>query len=231
MLKNLLAFFFPPLCPVCEKVVNEGICCTCLKGIRLIRGPLCTTCGVPFVSTVSPDHFCGECIKKKKPFSYARSVGIYDGTLLDAIHMLKYKGKTSLARPLGMLMADYLHENDYDILAPVPLHKTRLKERGFNQSLLLGRVIARRHNLHLDYLSLVRLRATRPQVNLKGNERTRNVRGVFEVRKASSFIDKKVLLIDDVYTTGATVSECTRALRKAGARRVGVFTLARVVDL
>jgi ComF family protein len=231
MLKNLLAFFFPPLCPVCEKIICEGICSNCREGIRLIKGPLCTICGVPFVSNVSSDHICSECIKKKKPFSHARSAGIYVGTLLEAIHMLKYKGKTSLAKPLGVLMADYLHENDYDVLVPVPLHKTRLKERGFNHSLLLGRIIARRHNLHLDYLNLIRARATMPQIDLKGNARASNVRGAFEVKKTSLFMDKKVLLIDDVYTTGATVSECAKVLKKAGAREIGVFTLARVVDL
>ncbi|MCP3676228.1 MAG: ComF family protein, partial [Deltaproteobacteria bacterium] len=187
--------------------------------------------GIPFSSSVSSDHLCGDCMKHKRRFSLARSAGTYEGTLLDAIHLLKYRGKTALAHPLASLLTDTIDGQEYDIITPVPLHRKRLQERGFNQSLLLARGVAKRYRIPIDYPNLRRVRATAPQINLSGNERKANVRGAFEVRKGAPFSKKRVLLIDDVYTTGATVSECSKALKKAGANEVGVLTLARVVNL
>ncbi|MBI3754617.1 MAG: ComF family protein [Deltaproteobacteria bacterium] len=151
--------------------------------------------------------------------------------MLDAIHRFKYNGKTSLAKPLGRIMTDEFLANNYDLIVPVPLHKTRLTERGFNQSLFLAREIAAIYNLPIDYLNLKRIRPTDPQINLRGADRIANVRGAFAVEKAAVFKDKKILLIDDVYTTGATVTECSNILKKAGAKAVSILTLARVVNL
>ncbi|MFQ5329777.1 MAG: double zinc ribbon domain-containing protein [Thermodesulfobacteriota bacterium] len=150
MLKSLLNLFFPPSCPVCEEGGSDGICRLCMAGMRLIHSPLCPLCGIPFSSSVSSDHLCGNCTKKKRHFSLARSVGTYEGTLLDAIHLLKYRGKSALARPLASLLADIIDGESYDIITPVPLHRKRLQERGFNQSLLLARGVAvnsTRHSL------------------------------------------------------------------------------------
>ena len=113
----------------------------------------------------------------------------------------------------------------------VPLHRTRLKERGFNQSLLLAKGIAKIYNLPMDYLNLKRIRATTPQVKLKGKDRIKNVSGAFAVQNGNAFKDKQVLLIDDVYTTGATITECSKTLKKAGAKDIKCLTLARVVNL
>jgi len=173
------------------------------------------------------------------PFSSARSIGVYEGALLDAIHRFKYNGKTSLAKPLVTIMDRSITSNKIaglsvhscDLIVPVPLHKTRLKERGFNQSLLLARELARLYNLSMDYLNLKRIRATDHQVNLKGKDRLINVKGAFAVEDKVAFKDKKVLLIDDVYTTGATIVECSKVLKRAGAKNVDVLTLARVVNL
>ncbi|MFQ5586871.1 MAG: double zinc ribbon domain-containing protein [Thermodesulfobacteriota bacterium] len=231
ILKSLLDLFFPPSCPICEEGRNDGICPSCMAGVRLIRSPLCSLCGLPFSSPVSLDHLCGDCMKHRKAFSVARSAGTYEGKLLEAIHLLKYKGKTAIARPLGALLAHVIDGRSYDIITPVPLHRKRLRERGFNQSLLLARGVAKRLKVPVDYLNLKRIRATTPQINLSGNERRVNVRKAFEVGNGVVFSGKRVLLIDDVYTTGATVSECSKALEKAGAREIGVLTLARVVNL
>ncbi|MBI3752936.1 MAG: ComF family protein [Deltaproteobacteria bacterium] len=165
------------------------------------------------------------------PFLKARSIGAYEGVLLEAIHMFKYSGKTSLAKPLGKLMADGFSNKGCDLVVPVPLHKTRLKERGFNQSLFLARELAAIHNLPVDYIHLKRIRATDPQINLKEKERVKNVRGAFAAADGKVFIDKHILLIDDVYTTGATIRECGRILKRAGAKGIDVLTLARVVNL
>lgn len=169
----------------------------------------------------------------------ARSACIYEGILLDAIHIFKYNGKTSLAKPLIAIMTGsrYIFEKaglsftGHDLVVPVPLHKKRLKERGFNQSLFLAKGLAGIYNLPVDYLNLKRIRATDPQVNLKGKDRINNVSGAFAAQDRVVFKDKRVLLIDDVYTTGATVLECSRVLKKAGAKTIDVVTLARVAYL
>lgn len=186
---------------------------------------------MPFVSQESENHLCGRCLKKAPPFRAARSAGIYDGVLLEAIHRFKYNGKTSLAKPLTMIMADVFPAIECDLIVPVPLHKTRLKERGFNQSLLLAKGLVRIYNRPMDYLNLERIRATEHQINLKGKERLMNVKDTFAVKDKAPFRDKRILLIDDVYTTGATVAECSKTLKKAGAKSVDVLTLARVADL
>lgn len=128
-------------------------------------------------------------------------------------------------------MADKFSVSGYDLIVPVPLHKTRLKERGFNQSLLLSRALAKVCGLPIDYINLKRTRATSPQINLKGKDRITNVKGAFAVKNNAPFKGKGILLIDDVYTTGATVSECCKVLKKAGAEDINVLTLARVADL
>lgn len=232
MLTAFLNLLLPPICPACaEHTENRGFCRKCHDGIRFIASPLCACCGVPFVSQQSSGHFCARCIKEKMPFLKARSIGAYEGVLLEAIHMFKYSGKTSLAKPLGKLMADGFSNKGCDLVVPVPLHKTRLKERGFNQSLFLARELAAIHNLPVDYIHLKRIRATDPQINLKEKERVKNVRGAFAAANGKVFIDKHILLIDDVYTTGATIRECGRILKRAGAKGIDVLTLARVVNL
>ena len=231
MLNALVSLFFPPSCPVCGEAGEDGICRSCMKGVRPIQPPLCTLCGAPFVSAVLPEHLCGECMKRERSFSIARSAGLYEGTLLEAIHLLKYRGRVPLARPLASILAVTVDCADYDIITPVPLHRRRLQERGFNQSLLLARYLAKESRLSLDYVNLRRTRATAPQTGLQGRERKSNVKRAFSVKKSMAFAGKRVLLVDDVYTTGATVTECSRVLKAAGAREVGVLTLARVADM
>lgn len=232
MLREFLNLLLPRICLLCSGIVeDEGFCEKCFDNIKLIKSPQCRCCGMPFISQETEDHLCGACIKKRRPFSIARSIGIYEGVLLEAVQRLKYNGKTSLARPLAKLMTKEFSMNNYNLIVPVPLHKTRLKERGFNQSLLLARELSKLYNLPIDYLNLRKIRATDPQVNLKGKERIANIKGAFAVKNGAGFKNKKILLIDDVYTTGATVTECSKVLKKAGAKTVDVLTLARVVQM
>lgn len=228
ILKSAINIIIPHMCQLCGSQTDDYICVNCKQDINFISGSVCTRCGMPFISKESSNHLCSGCIKKKSPFKMARSIAEYNGVLLDAIHKLKYNGKTSLAKPLGLIMADGLHLDNYNIIVPVPLHKKRLKERGFNQSLLLAREISKKHNIPIDYLNLKRIRWTEPQINLKGEERLKNVKGSFAVENARVFKNKNILLIDDVYTTGATVKECSKVLKKTGAKGVFVLTLARV---
>lgn len=164
-------------------------------------------------------------------FTAARAMGVYDAALLDAIHLFKYNGKVTIGRELGNMMADYDYRSfdigDYALLVPVPLHPRRLRKRGFNQALILARQIARRFSLPLDFTTLQRKVDTGPQVALGKSERGTNVRGAFEAVRSDTLEDRKVLLVDDVYTTGSTVGECAGALLAGGAGEVAVLTVAR----
>lgn len=163
----------------------------------------------------------------------ARAVGYYEGPLQESIHRWKYEGKIHLTPFFGKWMAEelfnYWDADIPDLLVPVPLHVRRLRERGFNQALLLVRELSRRTGIPYLKGILRKKRATVPQVQLSGSERERGVRGTFEVFEKEGVEERWILLVDDVFTTGATVNECARVLVAAGAQRVDVFTLARAV--
>ncbi|MEE9542574.1 MAG: ComF family protein [Thermodesulfobacteriota bacterium] len=232
MLSSLLEILLPKLCPLCRdsdspSLKTDGLCAHCLAGFKKVSKPVCSICGAPFVSSSGPDHLCAKCIKTKRPFVKARSALYYTDEGAEAIKRFKYHGVFSLKPAFDNIFYALLDEfRDVDLIIPVPLHRRRLAHRGFNQSLILARLVAKRLNKKLDYTTLKRVRLTRPQTELKGEERKRNVRGAFEVSSLSDYKDKKLLLVDDVYTTGSTVSECARVLKRAGGV-VSVLTLAR----
>ena len=160
------------------------------------------------------------------------ALGLYEGTIREAIHQLKYEGKAFLAKSLvGLLDKGYpfIEYASYDLLVPVPLHRKRLRERGFNQALLLGRAFERRIGVSCTGFALKKTRWSEPQIHLSPKEREGNVKGSFAVVDPEEVRGKRVLLLDDVMTTGSTVNECARELLKAGAEEVDVFTLARAV--
>jgi ComF family protein len=151
--------------------------------------------------------------------------------LQDAICLFKYRGKVSLAKPLGRLMIAAIPASlDADLVIPVPLHPTRLREREFNQSLLLADQVATHLHLPLSFTNLVRIVPSEPQSTLSRKERMKNLRRAFAVRHPEQVAQKRILLIDDVFTTGTTVNECAKVLRKAGAEAVFVLTLARTIE-
>jgi len=160
-------------------------------------------------------------------------VAVYTGCLLQAIHDFKYRRQPGLGRGLGRLITDNhcagIDPEGFDVVIPVPLHVRRLRERGFNQSLLLARAVATAGGIQVDFLSLRRERDTPPQTLMGRKERQANIRGAFAVVHRDRLRDREILLIDDVYTTGSTLAECARALLDGGAARVGVLTLARAI--
>jgi len=161
----------------------------------------------------------------------ARSVYSFAGCALDAIHRLKYNNHVILAPAFADMLSDAAASLPApDMVVPVPLHADRLRQRGFNQSLLICRGIAKTLKAGISYGNLVRARATPPQVNLKARERAENLKGAFALRDAAAFKGKRILLVDDVYTTGATIKECSKVMKKAGAE-VYALTLARAVKL
>lgn len=233
MLKAFLDILFPPVCVLCSaRAKGKGFCpsCAALLEKQRISGPVCTLCGTPFPSTRGVDHACGRCVDEKPAFAAARSAFIYEDRVLDAMHRFKYGGDISLAGPLARTMLDTLPSSGPFLVVPVPLHPGRLKERGFNQSLLIARELTRLTGFQLEFRRLKRARDTDQQVGLKAVERKRNVSGAFTLTDAAMFGGKKTLLVDDVVTTGATLNECARVLRGAGAE-VFAVTVARAVRL
>jgi ComF family protein len=176
---------------------------------------------------------CGDCLTAPKPFAVARSVAAFDSVLLEAIHALKYDNKTGLGAGLGRMMTGDSYTGmdmqGYTVIMPVPLHIRRLRERGFNQSLLLAKVISTRYAIPVDFIALRRQIDTPPQTRMGRKERQANIRGAFAVADRERVRKQHVLLIDDVYTTGSTLAECARTLLSGGATRVGALTLARAI--
>jgi ComF family protein len=168
-----------------------------------------------------------------KYFTTARALGYYEGPLQEAIHRWKYQGRTPLTALFGEWMAGafqrHWHPSSVDLLVPVPLHTHRLRERGFNQALLLAKEISRRTGIPYQKRILQKRKPTPPQVNLSGSEREKGVKGAFWLTEKKGADGLSILLLDDVYTTGATVNECSKVLIAGGAKRVDVFTLAHAI--
>lgn len=238
ILDTILHWVFPVDCAACGGAAADRrlpfFCRSCWGSVTPIEEPVCPRCGEPFDSplalTYSPGHQCRACREKPPRFDRALSPYRYEGVIEQAIHLFKYRRRDTLAAPLADLMlvwADRLPP--VDLVMPVPLHPARLRVREFNQSLLLADRIARRLGLPLSFEHLERTRPTRPQTELDRKDRARNVRRAFAVRDPDGLKGRRVLLVDDVLTTGATVNDCARALRRAGADSVAVLTLARRV--
>ena len=240
--EGLLNLVFPLDCKICEKPIRESkgysICEDCFKTIELIEHPYCVKCGKPLLLTdffeQNREILCLDCKRKKYSFEFSRSTGIYDKVLKKCIHLLKYQGEKKLAKPLGKLMVDYLLKNDefenkLDLIIPVPLHKNDLKKRGFNQSVLLGKVIGDYFSIPVGESVLIKKKITPFQVNLSKKEREKNILKAFLVEKPEKIKGRNILILDDVFTTGATVEECAKELMKARAKNIFVLTLARAV--
>lgn len=234
VVNGLADVIFPPQCMACGAVLREqksSFCPDCFSQIEFIRSPLCVLCGQPFSEPGENDHMCGSCLLRAPAFSVARALGQYEKVLMDVIHRFKYGGKISLGERLGEFMADFSYPSlaiaDYSLIMPVPLHPRRLRQRGFNQAVVLTREISRRFSLRLDFMSLQRVVFTEPQVGLGKEMRELNIRGAFHVVDSGRVKGEKIILVDDVYTTGSTVKECARILMENKAEQVAVLTLAR----
>jgi ComF family protein len=238
-LQAILAFLYPRQCLSCRTTIaaEHAFCGECQPFIQPVSHPFCSWCGAPFVTLAGPDHLCGRCLADPPAFRRARAWACYrsEGTvphpLNVAIQHFKYQREVSVGKSLAALATAHLAdvEHDYDVIVPVPLHPQRLRSRGFNQALIVSQAIGHAQDKPVDAFVLERTRPTPPQTQLSRSQRRANVRGAFDVAHAKRLAGKRVLLVDDVYTSGATVMECARALRRGSAKTVDVFTLARAV--
>ncbi len=219
--RALLDLLFPPRCVVCRRV-GEWFCPRCRAAIELIPPPICERCGRPLHRTD-----CPYCRHNPPQIDGLRAVAFFEGGLRQAIHTFKYQHRPELAAPLGAMLADYLmdHPLPVDTIIPVPLHVERERMRGFNQSALLAQELALRTNLRLWYNVVERIRYTQPQIELDLQQRRENVREAFMANPQA--IGARILLIDDVCTTGATMEACSVALKQRGACMVWGLSLAR----
>ncbi len=231
MINSLLNILFPEKCPVCGNRSDSHrvapICTECWHLIHPYEGPKCGKCGNPLISDTSIT--CHECITDEPAFESAASFGLYNGALKKAINLLKYYGLKRLSKPLSeLLLQNGIPQADAVI--PVPLHEKRLRHREFNQSALIAHTVAKESGIPLELDALVKTKDTEPQVGLSYKGRIKNISRAFEVKNKKLIEGKNILLIDDVITTGATVRECSKTLKKAGAAQIRVLTLAHGIQ-
>lgn len=237
LLDALLNLLFPEDCLACSAPIARhqecGVCDACWDKALALRivPPRCACCGLPLLNFEGAEEYlCGECMLRPPPFSGARAFGFYTGELGTIIKELKFGGRKKLGELLGPLLVSVFFESwgreDFDFIVPVPLHAKRRRQRGYNQAEVLARVLSRR--LALPFHSfLKRIRPTLPQVGLSHSQRMENVRNAFRCVAPGAVEKKRILLVDDVMTTGATVASAAKALLEAGALRVSVLTVAR----
>jgi ComF family protein len=235
----ILDAVLPPLCLGCNEIVSSpgALCAACWQGFSFISAPHCARCGYPFAEDLGADALCAGCLARPPRYHRARAALVYDAQSRRLVLPFKHGDRTDIARACGRWMARAGAEllASTDLVAPVPLHWRRLLARRYNQALLLARVVVRDapsgRGLRLAPDLLRRRRWTGSQSGLGAKERRSNVGQAFDVhpRWATAVDGRNILLVDDVMTTGATVEACARVLERAGARRVDVLTLARVV--
>ncbi len=237
--RQALRFVLPVDCLACDAPLTSDpvpfVCRTCWERIVPLHGPSCARCDQPFASTeatsYTPGHQCQNCLERPPAYDRAWTLFPYLPPLQEAICAFKYRGKYGLASHLGKLMIQALPAQiEVDLIIPVPLHPSRLRAREYNQSLLFADQIGHHLRKPICPTNLVRVLATDPQTTLSRQERLRNLRQAFALRLPETVVGQRVLLIDDVFTTGTTLNECAKTLRKAGAASVVALTLARTID-
>jgi ComF family protein len=233
-LGTIVDFALPLRCPACGAIVGQehSLCVDCWRSLRFLGEPCCERCGLPFEFERGEAALCGACIAAPPDYDRLRAATAYGPTARRIALKLKYGGKPAVAATLAHFMQRWLAGLEADaIIAPVPLHRWRIWRRGYNQAALIAASLARHSGLALELELLERVKATPLLRGLNRRERALAVRGAFRVRAAAvpKVANRTVVLIDDVYTSGATASACARELKRAGAARVNIICWARVV--
>jgi ComF family protein len=226
--------FFPPICSFCSSPDVDSevrICPNCVESIREIGEPLCQQCGQPLPEDSHDEAlFCGQCLIAPPTYDRARYGVKYKGAVQEAIKSLKYGGALHVAGALSHLLTDAFNRHyepaEFDVILPVPIHRKKLRERGFNQVVVLAEKLSARVGIPLDRSSFVKSVDTPPQASLSRKERLINLRGSFRVARKDAIENKRILLVDDVATTGSTIREAARTIRNAGGARIDALVLA-----
>lgn len=235
-LNAFIDIIYPKACLACrsplkDKICIDGIVCReCWNNIKMNLPPFCQRCGRHLQASRLTKNICPSCIRSELHFDRAFSPCMHEGVIKDLIHEFKYKGKDHIGITLGKLMTDFIKEYDLpinylDYITPIPLHKSRLREREFNQAEILSKHIASTFNKNLLKDALIRHKPTKTQAELEHRQRLTNVMGCFSVNDNINLKGKNILLVDDVLTSAATASEAAFALKKSGANIVFVLTL------
>ena len=225
----MLDFALPPRCGGCGTIVADvhSFCPDCWKNVEFLGETGCTTCGMPLQATEQAT--CGACLARAPRIARTRAAVAYGDLARGLAIRLKYGRKVAIARTMARYMTPLVGDGGERVLVPVPLHRTRLWQRGFNQSALVARELSRRLGIPADPLALRRVRRTPPLKGMSPLQRRRTVAGAFKVRDKGAVAGKTVILVDDVLTTGSTAEACARTLKRAGAARVELVSWARVV--
>ncbi len=230
-LAPLITFIFPAKCRRCETPMSVGqvhyLCDTCWEQIEFLEPPWCQICGLPRWGAI-----CADCREHPPLFRKLRAVAFYEPTLREAIHLMKYERKQVISKHLIQLVQAHLPRDfastDYDFLLPIPLHTNRLHQRGFNQAEQIAQGIAQVWGVPVRTDMLVRIKDTAPLSSLPSHEdRVKNITGAFEIRSPDLIQSRKILLIDDIFTTGTTINEAVQILRVAAPEYIDVLTLTR----
>jgi ComF family protein len=231
--RGILEIALPAECAGCGerlRTTERAVCGGCLDRLQPPQMPICPACGM---GDLNPKRRCPGCLPGESAWEIARQAAIWSEPMPTLIHALKFHGLTEVRWPFADLLARLVEREmgpaPWDLIAPVPLHRTRERERGFNQSALIARALGQRLGWPVDLRAVRRHRATRTQTNLGRGQRLANVEGAFSCPRPESIADKRILLVDDVHTTGATMRAAAQALREAGAREVGACAVARAV--
>ena len=235
ILTDGLNLLYPPVCQLCHDQRAEArdgfVCAKCWSHVRFIRAPFCERCGLPFEGDLTTTFVCTNCNDLKLHFTSARSAVVARTVVLEAIHRFKYSRALWFENFLAGLLireaAPVLAKGNWHGIVPVPLHPVKLREREFNQAALLAAQLARATKIPLNEKILRRVHPTATQTLLTRDERAANMKNAFIVRKGTRLAGKRIVLLDDVFTTGATTNACAKALQVAGAAEVCVWTVAR----